>query len=77
MCNPTLASRERSAPARAERCEEAVPGVVALDDVDLEVRAGEIHAIAGENGSGKSTLVKIAYGALQPDEGSIESTGAR
>jgi ABC-type sugar transport system ATPase subunit len=52
------------------------PGVVALDDVDLEVRAGEIHAIAGENGSGKSTLVKIAYGALQPDEGSIEFDGS-
>ena len=54
----------------------AFPGVLALDDVDLELRAGEIHTLAGENGSGKSTLAKILYGALSADAGIIELDGA-
>ncbi len=44
----------------------------ALDAVDFEVLPGEVHALAGANGAGKSTLVKIIYGALEPDAGSIE-----
>ncbi len=51
------------------------PGVVALDDVTLEVRAGEIHAICGENGAGKSTLMKILSGVYQPDGGVLEVDG--
>jgi ABC-type sugar transport system ATPase subunit len=54
---------------------KAFPGVLALDNVDLELRAGEIHALAGENGSGKSTLAKILYGAHQPDEGVVTVDG--
>jgi ABC-type sugar transport system ATPase subunit len=51
------------------------PGVVALDDVSLEVEAGEIHALMGENGAGKSTLIKIVSGAIKPEEGSICLSG--
>ena len=50
---------------------KSFPGVKALDDVSLDVRRGEIHALLGENGAGKSTLVKILAGLLRPDAGSI------
>jgi general nucleoside transport system ATP-binding protein len=51
------------------------PGVVANDDINIEIRPSEIHAIVGENGAGKSTLMKILYGMQRPDEGTIQVDG--
>jgi len=52
------------------------PGVRAVDDVSLELRRGEIHALIGENGAGKSTLMHMVAGVYAPDEGVIELDGA-
>jgi ribose transport system ATP-binding protein len=51
------------------------PGVVALNDVSLELHRGEVLALMGENGAGKSTLMKVLGGALQPDSGQISIEG--
>jgi ABC-type sugar transport system ATPase subunit len=51
--------------------------ITAVDDVDVEIRAGEITAIVGDNGAGKSTLVKMLCGAVRPDAGEIYVGGER
>jgi len=53
------------------------PGVVALDDVQFELRCGEVHILLGENGAGKSTLVKILSGAYQKTAGKITLAGVQ
>jgi ribose transport system ATP-binding protein len=55
---------------------KSFPGVVALDDVDLSLSAGEVHVLLGENGAGKSTLMKILSGAYRKDAGEILMNGA-
>lgn len=51
-------------------------GVQALDDVSVEIRAGEIHGLVGANGAGKSTLIAVLSGAVEPDSGSVSINGA-
>ena len=51
------------------------PGVLALDQVDLDVKMGEVYAIIGENGAGKSTLIKVLSGAYRQDSGEINLNG--
>jgi len=60
---------------RAEGISKSFPGVRALHSVNLEVRAGEVHALVGENGAGKSTLMHILAGVFPPDEGSLYLDG--
>jgi ribose transport system ATP-binding protein len=51
------------------------PGVTALDNVSIDFRRGEVHALVGENGAGKSTLIKVLTGAIHADSGEIELEG--
>jgi inositol transport system ATP-binding protein len=53
------------------------PGVVALDDVQLRIRPGSVHALMGENGAGKSTLMKIIAGVYNPDRGEVRFAGKK
>ncbi|MBQ8081756.1 MAG: ABC transporter ATP-binding protein [Clostridia bacterium] len=54
---------------------KSFPGIKANDDITLQLRRGEIHALLGENGAGKSTLMSILFGLYQPDEGVIKKDG--
>lgn len=54
---------------------KAYPGVVANSNVSFDIGVGEVHALLGENGAGKSTLVKMIYGLVKPDSGTMEMNG--
>ena len=56
---------------------KSFPGVKALDDVNIDIYPGEVHALVGENGAGKSTLMKILNGVYQPDKGNIFVNGEK
>ena len=62
---------------RMEGICKSFPGVKALDNAQLSVRAGTVHALMGENGAGKSTLMNILGGVLQPDSGEILLDGQK
>lgn len=53
------------------------PGIVANDDVSIQIKKGEIYALLGENGAGKSTLMSMLFGMYEPDEGEIFVKGAK
>lgn len=61
---------------KIEGLTKAYPGVVANDSVSFEIKYGEVHALLGENGAGKSTLVKMIYGLVKPDSGTMLMNGA-
>ena len=56
---------------------KSFPGVRALDNIDINIKKGEVVALLGENGAGKSTLIKILSGVYQPDEGEIYLNGEK
>ena len=75
MSSPSAQTAEHEVAVALSGITKSFPGVLANDDISLEFRRGEVHALLGENGAGKSTLISIASGMLRPDSGRIEVAG--
>jgi len=60
---------------KIEGLTKAYPGVIANENVSFDIEEGQVHALLGENGAGKSTLVKMIYGLVRPDSGSMTLSG--
>jgi ABC-type uncharacterized transport system ATPase subunit len=76
MTNDNGAGRASAPPLVVlEHVTKRFPGVVANDDVSLDLRPGEVHALIGENGAGKSTLMRVLYGMYPADSGRIVMSG--
>jgi simple sugar transport system ATP-binding protein len=73
--SPTPLSPKGSPALGLHEIDKRFAGVIALDHAELKVDAGTVHALLGENGAGKTTLMRIAYGMLQPDAGTIVING--
>ena len=68
-------TRELTALLEMRGITKRFPGVLANDNIDFDVRAGEVHTLFGENGAGKSTLMRVLYGFYQPDSGEVYLDG--
>src|ERR1700721_2777178 len=76
MSIPTKVGPNNELPVlEVRKISKSFPGVRALNNVDLRIWPGEVHALMGENGAGKSTLMKILSGAYHPDTGQILING--
>jgi len=73
---PAMQTSQQTLRLQVRNVVKQFPGVRAVDDVSLEMRRGEIHALIGENGAGKSTLMHMVAGVYVPDEGRIDLDGA-
>ena len=75
MPPPELKAETRDPVVRLRGVSKEFPGVLAVDEVDLEILPGEVHAVAGENGAGKSTLMKLLSQVERPTSGEVEISG--
>lgn len=67
----TMSKNNHRVVLEVQKLTRRFPGVLALDQVDFDVRAGEVHAVVGEYGAGKSTMINILAGVLQPSGGEV------
>lgn len=67
--------KQRKISLTVDNISKAFPGVIALEDVSIQIGAGEVHGLVGKNGAGKSTLIKIVSGIYSPDRGEIHFDG--
>ena len=70
-----MEGRRMSSLIAMKAIDKRFPGVHALKSVEIDLRAGEVHALMGENGAGKSTLMKVLSGVYQADGGQIDMDG--